>query len=287
VIADSLAAPGAIRPARRALAALLVAAVAWTAEGCASLSVDAPPATAVDAAAAAIGAAGAVSASSATRGDAEPDEGSSPARRAAVDPFEPFNRGVARFNDSVDGWVFRPVARFYDRWTPEVVRMIARNVLSNLLDPYIALNNFLQGKPAAGFNDLGRFVFNTTFGFLGFGDPASEVGMEKHREDFGQTLGVWGVPPGPYLVLPFFGPSNVRDGIGFGVDAWTALINRFDNVPFRNSMAGLQFVETRAHLLPADRLLQDALDRYLLVRDSYLQRRRSLVFDGNPPDDDE
>ena len=178
------------------------------------------------------------------------------------------------------------MAVFYNQYTPEVVQMIARNVLSNLLDPYIALNNFLQGKPGAGFNDLGRFAFNTTFGFFGFADPASDAGMPKHREDFGQTLGVWGVETGPFLVLPFFGPSNLRDGVGFGVDTYAALINRFDNVRFRNSVAGVQFVDTRVLLLPADRLLNDALDRYTLMRDAYLQRRRNLVFDGNPPDDE-
>lgn len=234
---------------------------------------------------AAIGAAGAVSAGNAAR-DADALPAAAP-RRDPVDPFEPFNRGVASFNDALDDAVFRPVATFYDRYTPEVLRLIARNFLSNLLDPYIAVNNFLQGKPADGFSDLGRFVINTAFGFAGFGDPASELGYVKHREDFGQTLGVWGMPTGPYLVLPFFGPSNVRDGFGFGVDAYAALIGRFENVPFRNSMAGLEFVETRARLLPTQRLLEDALDRYLLVRDSYLQRRRNLVYDGDPPPDED
>jgi phospholipid-binding lipoprotein MlaA len=218
--------------------------------------------------------------------EGEPDADPAP-QRSNVDPFEPMNRRIHAFNTAVDQVVFRPIAQAYDRYTPEVLRMIARNFLSNLLDPYIAANNFLQGKPSAGFSDLGRFAFNTTFGFFGFADPASDAGFEKHREDFGQTLGVWGVAPGPFLVLPLFGPSNVRDGIGFGIDAYAALINRFENVPFRNSMAGLQFVETRAYLLPADRLLKDALDPYLLVRDSYLQRRRNLVYDGNPPEDED
>jgi len=269
----------------RALGAAAVLAVLLAAEGCAGLGDGSGPAGAD--AAAGIGAAGAVSAGSATRGDADyGDADSDRARIAAIDPFEPLNRGIAGFNDTLDRWMFRPVAVFYDRYTPEVFQMIARNVLSNLLDPYIALNNFLQGKPGAGFNDLGRFAFNSTFGFFGFADPASDAGMPKHREDFGQTLGVWGVETGPYLVLPIFGPSNLRDGFGFGVDAYAALINRFDSVPFRNSVAGLQFVDVRAQLLPADRMLDDALDRYTLMRDTYLQRRRNLVFDGNPPDDE-
>ncbi|MFN7643961.1 MAG: VacJ family lipoprotein [Burkholderiales bacterium] len=271
----------------RALGAAAVLAVLLATEGCTGLGDGRGPAGAEAAAAAAIGAAGAVSAGSAARGDADyGDADSDRARIAAIDPFEPLNRGIARFNDTLDRWMFRPVAVFYDRYTPEVFQMIARNVLSNLLDPYIALNNFLQGKPGAGFNDLGRFAFNSTFGFFGFADPASDAGMPKHREDFGQTLGVWGVETGPYLVLPIFGPSNLRDGFGFGVDAYAALINRFDSVPFRNSVAGVQFVDVRAQLLLTDRLLDDALDRYTLMRDTYLQRRRNLVFDGNPPDDE-
>jgi phospholipid-binding lipoprotein MlaA len=215
---------------------------------------------------------------------ADPDDPLAVARRA--DPLEPMNRQVAAFNDALDDVLVRPIARTYDRYTPEVLRLIVNNVLSNLLDPYIAVNNLLQGKPAQAASDVGRFLFNSTFGFLGFGDPASDIGLVKNREDFGQTLGVWGVPPGPYLVLPLFGPSNVRDTVGFGVDVWAALVNRFENVPLRNTLGGLQFVEQRARLLPTQSLLEEALDRYALVRDSYLQRRRNLIFDGNPPEDD-
>lgn len=214
----------------------------------------------------------------------DPDDPLAVARRA--DPLEPVNRRVAAFNDALDDVLVRPLARTYDRYTPEVLRLIVNNVLSNLLDPYIAVNNLLQGKPAQAASDVGRFLFNSTFGFFGFGDPASDIGLVKNREDFGQTLGVWGVPPGPYLVLPVFGPSNVRDTVGFGVDVWAALVNRFENVPLRNTLGGLQFVEQRARLLPTQSLLEEALDRYALVRDSYLQRRRNLIFDGNPPEDD-
>jgi phospholipid-binding lipoprotein MlaA len=148
------------------------------------------------------------------------------------------------------------------------------------------LNNLLPGKPTEAISDIGRFLVNSTIGFLGFGDPASDMGMQKHREDFGQTLGVWGVPTGPYLVLPFFGPSDLRDGVGFGVDASLGLARRFPNVPFRNSVAGLTVVQARAQLLNTDGLLADALDRYLLVRDVYLQRRRNLVYDGILPEEE-
>jgi phospholipid-binding lipoprotein MlaA len=282
------------RRAAAVLAAIAVVACAGPLPAAQPTGADGPgpPGAAADRpvgpadAAASIGAAGAISAGSAAREAAgELDRDVRGAR--TVDPLEGWNRGVERFNIAIDDALLRPLAIFYDRYTPEVLRLITRNFLSNLLDPYIALNNFLQGKPAAGFSDLGRFTMNTTLGFLGFGDPATDVGFEKHREDFGQTLGVWGVPTGPYLVLPVFGPSNVRDGFGFGVDAYAALINRFENVPFRNSVAGLELIETRARLLPTQRMLDEALDRYLLVRDSYLQRRRNLVHDGNPPDLDE
>jgi len=202
------------------------------------------------------------------------------------DPLEPLNRGVYAFNDVVDEFFMRPVAVAYDKYMPDVLQLIARNFLSNLYDPYIGLNNLLQGKPKDAISDIGRFLVNSTIGFLGFGDPASDIGMQKHREDFGQTLGVWGVPTWPYLVLPIFGPSDVRDGIGFGVDAWAGLINRFDNVPFRNSVAGLTVVQARAQLLSTDGLLADALDRYLLVRDVYLQRRRNLIYDGILPEEE-
>ena len=212
--------------------------------------------------------------------------GGSGSTASPADPLEPLNRGVYAFNDVVDEYFMRPVAVAYDKYMPDTFQFIVRNFLSNLYDPYIGLNNLLQGKPKEAISDLGRFLVNSTIGFLGFGDPATDLGMQKHREDFGQTLGVWGFSTGPYLVLPIFGPSNIRDGVGFGVDAWAGLINRFDNVPFRNSMAGLTVVQARAQLLNTDGLLADALDRYLLVRDVYLQRRRNLVYDGILPGDD-
>ncbi len=268
---DASARAIAARSGLAGLGAALAVMLALNAAGCASV----PPGTAQ--------AAGGAAAAATAADDGEDDF---LRRSRRVDPLEPLNRQIARFNDAVDRSVARPLAVFYDSYTPQVFRLIIGNVLSNLLDPYIAVNNFLQGKVGAGFSDLGRFAFNSTFGFFGFGDPASGMGLVKHREDFGQTLGVWGVPPGPYLVLPLFGPSNVRDGIGFGVDVYGALLNRFDNIAFRNTVAGLDFLEARARVLPGERVLQDALDRYLLVRDGYLQRRRYLIYDGNPPEDD-
>ena len=268
----------------RWLAVLLAAVLA----GCATAPAAVPTGAA---------AAGAATPGAATPGAAEPaaaagvPEPPEPAdevgtRSARIDPFEPFNRAVWAFNEALDDAVLKPLTTFYDRYTPEVIRLIVGNVLSNLLDPYIAVNNLLQGKPSAAASDVGRFLLNSTFGFFGFGDPASDMGLRKNREDFGQTLGVWGVPTGPYLVLPLFGPSNVRDGIGLAVDMAASLDNRFASTELRASLAGFGVLEARARLLPAERLLADAFDRYLLVRDGYLQRRRNLVYDGDPPDDD-
>jgi len=202
------------------------------------------------------------------------------------DPFEAFNRKVFTINTLIDETVLLPLARGYVDYMPDVLQMIAGNFLANLLDPYFAVNNLLQGKPREALSDGARFLINSTLGFAGFGDPASDLGLERHREDFGQTLGVWGVATGPYLMLPVLGPSNVRDTVGWGVDIFAGLINRFDSVSFRNSMLGLGVVQSRARLLPAQRVLDDALDPYLLVRDSYLQRRRSQIYDGDPPDED-
>jgi phospholipid-binding lipoprotein MlaA len=207
-------------------------------------------------------------------------------RNARIDPYEPFNRRMHTFNEQVDALVLRPVAVGYSRYVPEVFRFLAGNFVSHLYDPYIGLNNLLQGKPAAAASDLTRFTLNTFFGFLGIADPATEMGFPKHREDFGQTLGVWGVSPGPYLVLPFLGPTTVRDGVGRGAEAYSGLVVGSDNASFRASTAALEVVQIRVSLLPADQMLRDALDRYLLVRDSYLQRRRNLVHDGNPPPED-
>lgn len=204
--------------------------------------------------------------------------------RSSVDPFEPANRAIASFNQTIDDIALRPIATAYARYVPEVVQMMTGNFLSNLHDPYIGLNNLLQGKPKEAASDATRFLLNTVFGFLGVGDPASDMGFRKNYEDFGQTLGVWGFDTGPFLVLPLFGPSNFRDGVGFAVDRASALPLYIDSDAFRSTVFSVELIDNRARLLPTQRLLEGALDRYLLIRDSYLQRRRNLVYDGNPPE---
>lgn len=206
------------------------------------------------------------------------------------DPIEPVNRVVYQFNDTVDRAVLKPVAQGYRAITPEPVRTGVSNFFGNLADPWIGVNQILQGKFEAGATDLMRFVTNTTFGIVGIFDVASEGGMAKHNEDFGQTLGVWGLDTGPYLVLPLFGPSNVRDGVGRFVDSvgympWRGpkLLGEDNYVAWRNALTATDLINTRANLLDATNVMEEAaLDRYSFVRDAYLQRRRNLVNDGAP-----
>ena len=200
------------------------------------------------------------------------------------DPFEPFNRGVYRFNDQFDQWVAKPVATGYKKVVHQEIRSRIGNFFSNIQDLMIGVNNFLQGKFEQGVNDWARFAFNSTFGLLGIHDVASDMGLEKHNEDFGQTFGRWGVPPGPYLVLPFLSSSTLRDATGTAIDYTVSPTGEIRPINLRNSLYGLYLVNTRADLLDASRLLEEAaLDRYVFQRDAYLQRRRSLVYDGSPP----
>jgi phospholipid-binding lipoprotein MlaA len=201
-----------------------------------------------------------------------------------ADPLEPLNRAVFGFNDAVDGAVIKPVARGYRAVLPGFVRTGVTNVFSNLEDVWISVNDLLQGKVQQGVEDFSRFLFNSTFGVAGIFDVASAWGLQKHSEDFGQTLGAWGVGNGAYLVLPILGPSTVRDGLGFMVDSQADLVWRIDDVPVRNSLVAVRVVSIRANLLDATNVMeQAALDKYSFVRDAWLQRRRDLIYDGNPP----
>ncbi len=200
------------------------------------------------------------------------------------DPLEGFNRGVYRFNDGFDEWVATPVATAYKKALHREIRSRVGNFFANIQDLMIGVNNFLQGKVQDGVNDWARFAFNSTFGLLGIHDVASEWGMEKHNEDFGQTFGRWGVSSGPYLILPFLGSSTVRDGVGTAVDYTVSPAGEIRPINLRNTLYGLYLVNTRAELLDASRLLEEAaLDRYVFQRDAYFQRRRSLIYDGSPP----
>ena len=207
-------------------------------------------------------------------------------RVAKIDPFESVNRAVFTFNENADEYVIKPVAEAYQFVLPEFVRTGVTNFFSNIGDVFVAVNNLLQGKPGNAANDIGRFLVNSTIGILGLFDVATDAGLEKNKEDFGQTLGVWGVPSGPYVVLPLFGPSSVRDTAGLALDIKTDFILNSNQLNHDQKVGStvLRVVNQRANLLEASQLLEDAaFDKYSFLRDSYLQRRRNQVYDGNPP----
>jgi phospholipid-binding lipoprotein MlaA len=200
------------------------------------------------------------------------------------DPLEPLNRRIYRFNEAVDEAVAKPLATAYRDLLHEEIRNRVRNFFSNIGDLWIGVNDVLQGKFYDGFEDFARFAFNSTLGLLGLHDVASEMGIEKRNEDFGQTLGRWGMGEGAYLILPILGSSTVRDGVGTAVDIYADPVADFRPIRLRNSAIALRLINTRADLLEASRILeQAALDKYVFQRDAYLQRRRSLVYDGRPP----
>ena len=196
----------------------------------------------------------------------------------AADPLEPFNRSIFSFNDKVDRAVVKPVATVYRTVTPKLVRTGVSNFFGNLADAWSTVNNVLQLKGEAAANSLFRFTTNTLWGLGGVIDVASEMKIPRHSEDFGQTMGHWGVPAGPYLVLPVLGPSTLRDTFGTFVDFNGNLATRGENVAFRNTISSVGLVNARANLIDAGDLLdQAALDKYSFARDVYLQRRRSLI----------
>lgn len=204
------------------------------------------------------------------------------------DPIEGFNRAMFDINDALDKGIVKPVAQGYDTVLPPQVRTGISNIFGNIDDVFIAVNNLLQGKVTAAAGDFGRVFLNTTIGILGIFDVATEAGIEKHDEDFGQTLGRWGVGDGVYLVLPVLGPSTLRDGIGKGADISVDPVGRIHDVPSRNSAIGLRGINERARLLPSDKIVEEAaLDRYAYIRDAYLQLRRSKIYDGDPPRDND
>ena len=203
------------------------------------------------------------------------------------DPWEGVNRRVFAFNETLDAWVLKPVAKAYDTVTPGPVRVGVANFFGNLGDVWGGVNNLLQGKPLDAASDLGRFSVNSTVGIAGLIDVATPLGLERHQEDFGQTLAVWGVGNGPYVVLPVLGPRTLRDTGGVVVDLAADVLNVVDPSATRYGLVGLRLIDTRAELLPAEKLVSEAaLDKYSYFRSAYLQRRQHLIFDGNPPRED-
>jgi len=202
-----------------------------------------------------------------------------------LDPWEKWNRKVFNFNEDVDRAVLKPVATTYSDVVPQPIRRGVGNFFGNFADAWSAINNVLQGKISTGFEDATRVGANTLFGLFGVLDVASEMGLERHHEDFGQTLGRYGVGAGAYVVLPILGPSTVRDAAALPIDRLATPPAFFNGTRTQIGLTVLQIVNTRSSLLGATRVIDEiALDKYTFVRDAYLQRRRSLVFDGDVPE---
>jgi phospholipid-binding lipoprotein MlaA len=198
------------------------------------------------------------------------------------DPFESYNRGMYAFNEQADRAVFKPLAEVYDAVVPAPARTAVGNVFGNLGDPWIGVNNALQGKVGDALSDMMRFMVNSTFGIFGLLDIATPMGLPKHDEDLGQTLGSWGVGEGAYFMLPILGPRTVRDTVALPVDLAANSVFQVDDIATRNTLRVLDITHTRWRLLGADQSLKEAaLDKYAYLRDFYLEQRRYKVSDGN------
>ncbi|MEM9173189.1 MAG: VacJ family lipoprotein, partial [Pseudomonadota bacterium] len=203
------------------------------------------------------------------------------------DSLEGFNRAVFSFNAGVDKVLVKPLAKGY-RWiTPDPLERGINNMFSNLAYPTVIVNNLLQGKPLTALQDTGRFLVNSTLGIAGFIDVAQHMGMPEHNEDFDQTLAVWGVPSGPYIVLPFLGPSTLRGTLGNAADQYLHVRSYLDNPDLETGLIVLQIINIRANLLPLDEQINASNDPYIFMREAYLQNRNFNYYDGDPPLDED
>jgi phospholipid-binding lipoprotein MlaA len=208
------------------------------------------------------------------------------APRNPTDPLEPVNRHVSDFNDGLDRVVLKPTATLYREKVPPLVRTGVSNFFNNMTDAWSAVNSLLQFRLQDAEENLARFHLNTMFGLFGIFDIASDLNIERHREDFGQTLGRWGVPAGPYLVLPLFGPSTLRDALALPIDRRYDLVRELDPAGLRTGMNALRLVDRRSNLIRVGNVLEEAaLDRYSFTRDAHLQRRRAEIFQGGEEQD--
>ena len=208
-------------------------------------------------------------------------------QKVESDPWEAINRSLFSLNVNTDKVTTKPLAKGYNKIIPRPVRQGVSNFFQNLTTPHSALNNFLQGKPGHGFSEVGRFLFNSTLGIGGLFDVATAGGLEEHNEDFGQTVAVWGVPDGPYVMLPILGPQTLRDAFLMPLDILSNPLYYYDNTSARDKLYGLRLIDLRYRLLATDKFLDDSKDPYITLRESYLQNREFEVFDGDPPVDDD
>lgn len=215
-----------------------------------------------------------------------PQAGGQGAEPSEVDPWEPMNRRIDRFNNEVDRLTLKPIAKGYNKVVPEFLQNRVTNFYRNLGGPLDIINSFLQGKGAAGFSETGRFIANSTFGILGLFDVATKMGFEQHDEDFGQTFAVWGVPSGPYVIVPFWGPQTLRDALAMPLDFLADPLFHYENTPVRYQLFALRIIDLRSRFLNVESFVEDSYDRYIAIRESYLQHRQFEIHDGNPPVDE-
>ena len=210
-----------------------------------------------------------------------------PEDRAPTDPWEPMNRQLHGFNTGFDTVILRPIARVYGFIVPEVFRIGFRNFSSNLRTPLNAIGAFLQGKGKNGWTQTGRFVYNSTFGMLGILDVATPLGMPRQNEDFGQVFAHWGIPDGPFVVLPILGPRTVRDALATPLNIAADPLIWYDNSAVRDRLYFWRLIDVRHGLLAGDALFEQSADPYITLREAYLQNRLFLIYDGNPPMDED
>ncbi len=203
-----------------------------------------------------------------------------------VDPLEAINRPIYKFNSVTDKFILRPIAKGYDFVMPRLARVGVRNFLDNLRYPVVFVNGFLQGKFKQGASDTGRFLINSTVGLGGLFDPATSLGLVAHQEDFGLTFARWGIPQGPYIVVPMLGPRTVRSGVGTLADIQINPMVQLNNTSLRSKILILFTIDSRANLLPIDEQINAAYDPYLFIRDAYLQNRVFLLEDDSEATDD-
>lgn len=213
-------------------------------------------------------------------------DGSQP-ERSPADPWEPLNRSLHRSNRAIDRVTLRPLAKGYEIIVPRFMRIGIGNFSQNLRSPLNIINSFLQGKFGHGFKETGRFVMNTTLGIGGLLDVATDAGIAAQNEDFGQTLAVWGVPDGPYVFVPFLGPRTLRDATMIPVNFLADPLFHYDNASVRDKVYLVRAVDVRQRLFSVEKLLEGAVDPYIRLREAYLQNRKYLIYDGDPPEDED
>jgi len=228
---------------------------------------------------------GACASSRVSEGDQNGDEQTRV--RSAADPWEPLNRGIYAFNDGLDTITLKPIAKGYKAVTPSFLRTAVANFFANLGTPLVMVNNLLQGKGWDALSDTARLVMNSTVGIGGLFDVATPSGLEKHNEDFGQTLAKWGIKDGPFVMVPLLGPFTLRDVFAVPVNVFLNPLYYYDNASVRDKLYILQAIQQRARLLAGESTIEGSHDPYLTIRESYLQHRAYLVYDGDPPLDDE